>query len=97
MSQLVLFLTVLLTEQQVYHLVNVLYADVIPECFSLRKQEEVQAMALAFREQFEADKMVLPYCDNFTEFYAQCWRSLTANRLNPELTLALMEYTFHDR
>lgn len=97
MSQLALFLSLLMTEQQVFQFANILCSDFVPECFLLRKQGEAQTMAQAFREQFEADKQVLPYCDNFSEFYAQCWRSLTANRVHPELTAALIELTVQDR
>jgi hypothetical protein len=57
----------------------------------------MQSLTVAFKKEFENDKQVMPYCENFTESYAQIWRSFTANMASPDVTLAVIEYAIQDK
>jgi len=57
----------------------------------------MQGLAATFKKEFESDRMVLPFCNNLSEFYAQAWRSLTANNTTPDVTLAVIEFVLQDK
>jgi hypothetical protein len=86
-----------LTEQQTYHFLTRLYKDYIPQCFWMKREEEIQGLTATFRKEFEDERMVLPFCSNFAEFYAQTWRCLTANKVAPDVTLAFIEFIIQDK
>lgn len=86
-----------LTEQQTYHFITRLYRDFVPECFWLKREEEIQGLTAAFKTEFENDRMVLPFCNSLNEFYAQAWRSLTAGKVVPDVTLAVLEFVVQDK
>lgn len=65
MAPLAIFMSMLLTEQQTYHMLTRLYRDFLPECFMLRREEEIEGLAATFKKEFENDRMVLPFCSNF--------------------------------